>query len=162
MGTDPVSTDLPLVAPMTADEMVDHNQKLRDAIKAATIQRDNHVQKTAEQIREDQLNAESERLAAQLAAIQADAAEREIPLTGIAAMKAAAAAEVLSAAAEPIVVPSADEEAAVPSDVPDSGTVDTAELTSEAMHVQQIPATDTSVDIPVDDTGLPVTNEVTE
>jgi hypothetical protein len=91
MGTDPVSPDLPLVALQTADEKVDHIENLRAAIAAATMQRDHHVAKTAEQIRNEQLDAEAERLAKELAAIQADAEQREIPLTGIAAMRAAAA-----------------------------------------------------------------------
>ena len=91
MGTDPASPDLPLVALQTADEKVDHIENLRAAIAAATMQRDHHVAKTAEQIRNEQLDAEAERLAKELAAIQADAEQREIPLTGIAAMRAAAA-----------------------------------------------------------------------
>jgi hypothetical protein len=91
MGTDPVSPDLPLVEPMTADEKVDHINNMRAALQAATIQRDTHVQMTNEEIRNKQLDDEMASLALQLEAVQSEASDRGIELTGIAAMKAAAA-----------------------------------------------------------------------
>lgn len=157
MGTDPVSTDLPLVAPATAEEKVDHINNLRAAIQAATIQRDHHVQKTQEELRNEQLDAEAAKLAAQLQAIQDESADRGVELTGIAAMKAAAT--VVPESGQPVQEP---EEVAVAMN--DGAVMTESDMGADSEAAAEPVAAPLEVvgtPLPADN-DLPVTSEVTE
>jgi hypothetical protein len=75
---------------LSAAEQAAHNDALRAAIEAAKNQKNQHLSDMHEENKRRQAMNEGERLAAELASVQAEAEANGTTLSGIAAMRAAA------------------------------------------------------------------------